>query len=92
MVKIKIPYRFSNTNMSTETYNRFKKYLGGIESFFNARTIQYLNLRIFVDNNIIRYRIVNNQNKGYRFAANEYVKAVLRTYSDGIITTVYIKH
>jgi len=89
MVKVKVPFRFSNVNMDTETFNRFKKYLGAVENFFNGNTIQYLNLRIFTDNNDFKFRIVNNQSKLYRYPINEYIKALLRTYSDGIITTVY---
>ena len=88
MVKLKVPFRFSNVNMDTETFTRFKKYLGAIENFYYGNTIQYLNLRIFADNNDFKFRIVNNQNKGYRYPINEYIKALLRTYSDGILTTV----
>jgi len=47
-----------------------------------------MNLRILVDNNQIRFRIVNNKSTCYKYSINEYVKAILRTYSDSIMTTV----
>ena len=88
MVHLKVPLRFSNLNLNSHTADRFKRYLGGIETFFHGRTIQYLNLRILVDNNQIRFRIVNNKSTCYKYSINEYVKAILRTYSDSIMTTV----
>lgn len=88
MVKLVLPRRFSQDNMSEEVLKKFVKLLGPLENFAEARTIQYMNIRMFMDNgNDIKCKIINTYNQSYKFIINEYLKGLLRTYTDGILTS-----
>jgi hypothetical protein len=92
MVKLQIPQRFKPPFLSEDTARMFIKLIGPIQNFIGASSIQYLNLRILIDNGQFKFKIVNDYNRKFNYAINEYVKSLLRTYSDGILTTVIIIH
>jgi hypothetical protein len=86
MVKINIPKRFAKNNLNEETLNRITNLIGPIQNFYGAGSIQYLNLRIQIDQFGKKFRVVNDYNHKYEYKISEYIKNFLRVYSDGIFT------
>jgi hypothetical protein len=88
MSKIKIPLKFSLQNFNPQTLKRWGNYLGPMENFYNVKTVNLINLRIIYDNKIFKYKTVNNHTKEYNYKVHEYIRGVLRSYADGILTSV----
>jgi hypothetical protein len=93
MVKNLVPKRFIKENISGRVYERFDKFLGPIKNFYGINTIEYVNIRMtFHKSGIRKFNIVNEYNNKYIDKVNEFVKGVLRCYSDGIFTNVINKN
>lgn len=88
MGKYIVPKRFSRNFINEQTFQRFNTFLGPIQNFIGGSTIQYLNLRILIDERSKKFRIVNDYDHKYKYMISEYLKGFFRTYSDGIFTTV----
>jgi hypothetical protein len=88
MTKLIVPKRFSKNNLSNETAKRFMNFVGPIQNFFGTQTIMFLNLRMFIDENGKRFRIVNEYNQKIQYKVKDYIKDFLIIHTDGIFTTV----
>ncbi len=88
MAKFLNPKRFSKENLNSKTFDRFVKFLGPVQNFYGIKTVEYLNIRMFIKDNKRSFKMVNDYKHKYYDQINIFVKSILRTYSDAIFTNV----
>jgi hypothetical protein len=91
MGKHKLPSRFSKMLITNETKTKFERLFGPLINFIGGTNVHYINLRMqFIqDSNTnkfkYKYNFVNAHHRTYTFGLNEYLKNLLRIYSDSVI-------
>ena len=82
---------FNKNTLKGDTFTKFTDYLGPYQNFHGIKTMHYINLRILKGYFGLNFKTVNRYYQTFESEANYNVKSLLRTYAQGIITTVNIK-
>jgi hypothetical protein len=91
MGKHKLPSRFSKMLITNETKTKFERLMGPLINFVGGTNVHYLNLRMqyikdpHTNKFKYKYNFVNSHHRTYTFGLNEYLKNLLRIYSDSVI-------